>query len=85
MATANKVINKRKIQGVVKSAKMAKTIVVEVVNFKVHPKYKKQYKVNKKFKVHDEKNLAKPGDRVIFQECRPISKEKKWRLISIVK
>lgn len=85
MATEKKVINKRKLQGVVKSAKMAKTIVVEVASFKVHPKYKKQYKLNRKFKVHDEKSLAKPGDKVIFEECRPISKEKKWRLISIAK
>jgi len=76
--------NKRKLKGVVISNKMAKTIVVSVKTMKMHPKYKKQYKVSKKYKVHDEKNLAKLGQEVIFQECRPLSKDKKWRLIKIV-
>ncbi len=76
--------NKRKLQGIVKSKKMAKTIVVEVVRMKMHPKYKKQYKVSKKYKVHDEKQIASMGDKVIFEECRPLSKEKKWRLIKII-
>ena len=76
--------NKRKLKGVVISNKMAKTIVVSVKTMKMHPKYKKQYKVSKKYKVHDEKNLAKSGQEVIFQECRPLSKNKKWRLIKIV-
>ena len=76
--------NKRKLKGIVISNKMAKTIVVGVKTMKMHPKYKKQYKVSKKYKVHDEKNSAKPGQEVIFQECRPLSKDKKWRLIKIV-
>ncbi|MFA5188604.1 MAG: 30S ribosomal protein S17 [Patescibacteria group bacterium] len=76
---------RKKFKGVVVSDKMAKTIVVKVMSMKLHPKYKKQYKVSKKYKVHDEQRAAKVGSEVIFQECRPLSKEKKWRLIKIVK
>lgn len=77
--------NKRTFEGVVVGDKMAKTISVLVVSAKMHPKYKKQYKVSKKYKVDDSKKQAKIGDTVIFEECRPISKDKKWRLISVVK
>ena len=77
--------NKRRITGTVVSNKMAKTLVVRVINPKFHPKYKKQYWVSKKYKVHDEKNLAQIGDQIIFEECRPLSKDKKWRLINVVK
>ena len=79
-----KILNKRKLQGEVVSKKMAKTIVVKVTRMKMHPKYKKQYKISKKYKVHDEKQAAIVGNEVIFGECRPLSKEKKWRLIKIV-
>lgn len=75
---------KKTFQGVVLSDKMDKTIVVSVVKIKVHPLYKKRYKKRKKFKVHDEKNQAKIGDRVIFEFCRPLSKNKKWRLVKII-
>jgi len=81
---AKNIKNRRKLKGLVVSDKMKKTIVVEVVTMKMHPKYKKQYKVSKKYKVHDEKNEAKVGQEVIFQECRPLSRDKKWRLIKIV-
>ncbi|MCD6471392.1 30S ribosomal protein S17 [bacterium] len=80
----NKEIRKRKFKGVVVSDKMDKTIVVKVERTKMHPKYKKIYKVHKKYKVHDPNNQAKVGDEVIFTECRPISKDKKWKLISII-
>jgi len=77
---------RRQFQGIVKSAgKMNKTIVVEVERIKFHPKYKKHFKVYKKYKVHDEKNLAKVGDKVIFVECRPLSREKRWKLLEIKK
>ena len=72
---------KRKFNGVVISDKMDKTRVVSVTLVKVYPKYQKRYKVNKKFKVHDEKNKFKAGDKVQFIECRPISKDKRWRMI----
>jgi small subunit ribosomal protein S17 len=75
----------RKFQGVVVGDKMDKTCVVEISNLKWHPKYRKQYKSSQTYKVHDLKNEAKVGNEVIFQECRPLSKDKKWRLIKIVK
>lgn len=69
------------LKGVVISDKMNKTIVVAVTRLKKHPKYKKYYKVTKKYKAHDEKNEYKTGERVIIAECRPISKGKRWRVI----
>lgn len=74
----------RKFEGQVVSAKSEKTISVLVKIKKMHPKYKKQYIVSKKFAVHDEKSLAKEGDKIIFEECRPMSKTKKWRLINVL-
>ncbi len=68
----------RLLKGVVISDKMDKTIVVSVSRLKKHPRYKKRYRVNKKYKAHDEKNEFKIGDRVIIRECRPVSKDKKW-------
>ena len=72
---------KKKFSGVVVSNKMDKTIVVKVDSVKIHPKYKKRYTVSKKYKVHDEKNKFKEGDKVDFTECRPLSKDKRWRVI----
>lgn len=72
---------KRQLTGTVISNKMQKTVVVEVEKIKEHPKYKRRYKVHKKYKAHDEKGECKVGDRVIIEECRPISKEKRWRVI----
>ncbi len=69
------------LKGAVISDKMQKTIVVRVERVKEHPKYKKRYKIHKKYKAHDEKGEYKVGDRVIIEECRPISKEKRWRVI----
>lgn len=79
MKIRNKI--KRQFQGVVVSDKMNKTIVVSVDRFKTHPKYMKKYVFGKKFKVHDEKNEFHVGDKVLFEECRPLSKEKNWRVI----
>jgi len=73
---------KKRFQGIVVSDKMDKTIVVKVDRIKVHPIYKKRYRISKKYKVHDLKNEAKIKDRVIFEEC--LSKDKKWRLITIL-
>jgi len=73
---------KRKLTGEVISDKMNKTAVVKVERIKEHPKYKKRYKVHKKYKAHDEENEYKTGDRVIIEECRPISKDKRWKIIS---
>lgn len=73
-------IQKRKLTGTVVSAKMQKTIVVEVDSVKTHKKYHKRYTMSRKFKVHDEKGQYKIGDVVNFVECRPLSKDKKWRV-----
>ncbi|MCD6528362.1 30S ribosomal protein S17 [bacterium] len=72
---------KKQLIGKVVSTKMHKTVVVSVERLKVHPKYKKRYKSSKKYKAHDEKEECKLGDKVIIEECRPISKEKRWRVI----
>ena len=72
---------KRRLQGIIVSDKTQKTVVVKVTRIKEHPKYKKSYKVHKKYKAHVEKGDYKVGDKVIIEECRPISKEKKWRVI----
>lgn len=68
--------------GVVVSDKADKTIVVKVETVKLHPKYRKRYKVSRNYKVHDETNKAKEGDAVKFVECRPLSKDKRWRLVA---
>jgi small subunit ribosomal protein S17 len=72
--------NQRTFTGLVISDKMDKTIVVRVDHIRRHSKYEKQYTVSKKFKVHDETNTHKVGDVVQFIECRPLSKEKRWRV-----
>jgi small subunit ribosomal protein S17 len=72
---------KRKIQGVVVSDAMTKTRVVAVSRLKQHPKYLKYYTVTTRFKAHDEKNEYKKGDKVIIEETRPLSKEKRWTII----
>ncbi|MEK7519448.1 MAG: 30S ribosomal protein S17 [Patescibacteria group bacterium] len=72
---------KRQLKGTVISDKMQKTVVVLVERIKEHPKYKKRYKVHKKYKAHDEKGEYNVKDKVVIEECRPISKEKKWRVI----
>ena len=71
----------RLFEGTVVRDAMNKTIVVRVDRIVVHPKYKKRYRVSKRYKVHDEKNTYKIGDRVQFVECRPLSKEKRWRVL----
>jgi len=75
---------KKTMIGVVVSDKMDKTVVVRVEKIKIHPKFKKHYKVHKKYKAHDEKNECKKGDLVIIQETRPLSKEKRWRVVKIL-
>lgn len=75
---------KRQLTGTVISNKMRKTIVVKVERIKEHPKYKRRYKLHKKYKAHDEKGEYHVGDRVIIEECRPLSREKKWRVIGKV-
>ena len=70
----------RKLEGVVVSNKMTKTVVVEVRRLKKHPKYLKYYKVTKRFKAHDEAG-HQVGDKVTMQETRPISRDKRWKIL----
>ena len=77
--------NERKVRvGKVVSDKMQKTIVVAIEELIQHKLYKKAVKRTVKFKVHDENNEAKVGDKVSIMETRPLSKEKRWRLVKIV-
>ena len=78
----NKVVKKRKLEGIVVSDKMKKTVVVKIDRMKMHPKYLKYYRVSKKFKAHDEKGEFHMGDKVVIQETRPISKNKRWVVIN---
>jgi len=66
------------LTGTVVSDRMMKTVVVEITRLKMHPKYKKQYKVSTRYKAHDEERQYHVGDRVVIRETRPISKDKKW-------
>lgn len=75
---------KRKLIGRVASNKMEKTIVVEVVRYKMDQMYKKYVKVRKRYQAHDETNECKIGDRVEIIEHRPLSKNKRWKLSSII-
>ncbi len=72
---------KRQLQGIITSNKMANTVVVKVERVKEHPKYKRRYKIHKKYKAHFDKEEYTLGDKVIIEECRPVSKDKKWKVI----
>ena len=76
--------NKKTMTGVVVSNKMDKTVVVKVERRFSHPIFKKVVKTTKKYKVHDEKNECLEGDFIRIQETRPLSKEKRWRLLGII-
>ena len=76
--------NRKERLGKVISNKMTKTIVVQVERRFPHPKFKKVVTGYSKFYAHDEKGEAKVGDRVCIEETRPISKTKRWRLVSVV-
>jgi small subunit ribosomal protein S17 len=75
-------MSKKQLQGKIVSDKMAKTVVVEVESIKEHPKYKRRYKMHKRFKAHNENPDFKMGDTVVIEECAPISKDKCWKVIS---
>lgn len=81
METKNKK-TKKVLRGVVTSDKMDKTIVVRVTRFVEHKKYGKRIKIAKKYKAHDEENSKKVGDTVEIEETRPISKDKKFKVIA---
>lgn len=77
--------NERKVrEGIVVSDKMDKTVVVAIETMTLHPIYKKRVKRTMKFKAHDENNVAQVGDKVKVMETRPLSRDKRWRLVEIV-
>lgn len=80
----NKEKKGRLFRGVIVSDKMDKTVTVLVNRYRKHPKYKKRYKISKKYKAHDENNKFKTGDKVVIQETRPISKDKKWEVKDLI-
>ena len=74
-------MSKKTLQGIVVSDKMQKTVVVEVETVKLQQKLQMRYKSHMKYKAHDEKNECAIGDIAVIEECRPISKDKRWRVI----
>jgi small subunit ribosomal protein S17 len=83
-AAGRKLSFKRTLIGRVRSDKMNKTIVVEVVRSKLDPVYKKYVRVRKTYQAHDEENTCRIGDRVEIIEHRPLSKMKRWKLLNLV-
>ncbi len=76
---------KKVYTGEVTSDKMSKTVVVAVTRLTQHPRYKKTIKKIAKFKAHDEENTCKIGDSVSIIEARPLSKDKRWKVLEIVR
>jgi small subunit ribosomal protein S17 len=74
-------MSKRQLTGIIISNKTPKTVVVKVERTKEHPRYKRRYKAHKHYKAHLEKGEYQLGDKVVIEECRPMSKEKKWRVV----
>jgi small subunit ribosomal protein S17 len=74
----------RQLRGTVVSDAMDKTVMVEVTRLKMNPKYKKQYKVSTKYAAHDPENAYHVGDKVIISASRPLSKTKRWTVVSRV-
>lgn len=77
-------VRKIELEGVVTSDKMDKSVVVTIERLEKHPVFKKYIRRRRKFMAHDEANTCKVGDRVRIRECRPISKDKCWRVVAIV-
>lgn len=82
--TDQAVKTRKEFIGIVKSDKMQKTVVVEVKTLVRHPQYGKTIRRKEKFKAHDEKNQAHTGDKVLIRETRPMSKDKRWRVVEIL-
>ena len=75
---------KRQFTGTVVSDKMSKTVTVRVDRTVLHPKYHKRYTRSTKMKAHDEKGEYHVGDAVVIEECKPISRDKRWRVVGRV-
>ncbi len=75
---------KNELTGTISSDKMDKTVIVTVERLEKHPVFQKYIRRRSRFKAHDEKNECKVGDKVLIRECRPLSKDKCWRVVSIL-
>ena len=75
---------KKTREGVVVSDKMTKTRVVRIERVFRHPRYQRVITRSKRLKAHDERNASKVGDRVLIEETRPLSKEKRWRILQVL-
>jgi small subunit ribosomal protein S17 len=73
--------DRKTLVGTVVSDKMEKTVVVQVERLTLHPKFKKYVRRRKKYKAHDERRECRVGDRVLIMESRPLSKDKRWRVL----
>ena len=71
----------KKLKGKIVSDKMDKTVVVEVSTLKKHPIYKRRFKSSKRYKVHNPENQYKTGDMVVIEETKPVSKDKRWKIL----
>ena len=80
---SEKLVNRKKLAGTVVSDKMQKTVTVSVDRYVKHPKYQKFIIKTKKYKVHDENCVAKMGDKVTIESCRPLSKDKNFKVFSV--
>lgn len=76
--------HRKRLVGVVVSDKMDKTVTVRVEGLRKHPTYKKYVIRSKKHKAHDEKNSCRLGDKVLIEETRPLSKDKRWRVKEVL-
>jgi small subunit ribosomal protein S17 len=75
---------RRRLQGTVVSNRMDKTVVVRVERLKAHPIYRKVMRLHRRYMAHDEANEAQIGDAVVIEECRPLSRRKRWQVVERV-
>ena len=75
---------KKQLKGIIISDKMQKTVVIKVDRIEAHPKYKKRYRVSRKYKAHIDGEDYHEGDFVLIEEGRPISKDKKWKVVKLL-
>ncbi len=79
--TTKETLKKKRLTGTVVSDKMDKTVVVSVLRYVKHPKYGKYQRISKRYKAHSPENAFKIGDKVSIEECRPISRDKRFRVV----
>ena len=84
MSEATQTSRKTTKVGVVLSSSADKSVVVKVANFVMHPLYHRFMRTSSKFMAHDETNTCNEGDRVLIEECRPLSRRKKWRVRKVI-